>query len=122
MIINDYHRHYVHEIFRPWIKIIMHVIIRVTRFELQRLRRRTLHAIIPLACDKLKLNCAVDDAVDLRLSLVRFWESNFNKRDVGKYESTRSRDRLYELVLLLSTYVLLCLQRVNDRFSHVSCR
>lgn len=93
MIINDHHRHYVHEIFRPWIKIIMHVIIRVARFELQR-DCGVLHsnAIIPLACDKLKLNCAVDDAVDLRLSLVRFWESNFNKRDVGKYESACSRE------------------------------
>lgn len=53
----------------------MHVIIRVTRFESQKLRRLTIHAIIPLACDKLKLNCAVDDAVDLRLSLVRFWKA-----------------------------------------------
>lgn len=83
----------------------MRVIIRVARFEIA---YSILRAIIPLACDKLKLNCAVDDAVDLRLSLVRFWESNFNKRDVGKYESARSREyRLYELALFLSTHVLL---------------
>jgi len=54
----------------------------------------TLCAITSLACDKLKLNCAVDDVVDWRLSLARFWESNFNKRAVGKYESARSRPPL----------------------------
>lgn len=77
-----------------------------------------LYAITSLACDKLKLNCAVDDAVDWRLSLARFWESNFNKR-VGKYESARSRPPLQASSILLSTHVPLCSQRVNDRFFYV---
>lgn len=48
-------------------------------------------AIAPPACDKLKLNCAAhDDAVDFSLTLARFWESNLNKRDVGKYGRARA--------------------------------
>jgi len=79
-----------------------------------------LYAITSLACDKLKLNCAVDDAVDWRLSLARFWESNFNKLAVGKYESARSRLPLQASPI--PKYICTSLQRVNDRFFYVSRR